>query len=167
MPNRLAVINVLTQDVLGAQQWNGLRGECVTMPTDDYDAVKDAMAAILERAVRAVNWNRLLREAAGRHLQLHPDHEPDARDWNAATGVCGDCLAEALLTDDMGAPNWDEHPTSPRAHESRDWPAVVAEHFHHRQAAHWHPFKDQPTAQTPPPPRARPARRRQPLTPDR
>jgi len=141
------VIQVLTQDVLGAQRWHGGRGECETMPTADYEAVQDAMTAVLERVVRAVDWPRLLREAAGRHLLLHEDAEPDPREWSPATGVCGECLAEALLADGIGAPDWVNHPTSPREYESHDWPAAVAEHFHHRQAAHWHPFKDAPATE--------------------
>lgn len=141
MPNRRRVIETLTQDALGAQRFNGLIGECVSMPHADYEAVRDAMTAILERVVRAVDWPRLLREASFRHDTVHPDHEPSAEDWNLATGVCGECLAEALLADDMGAQDWKRTPTIPRGHGSTDWPATVARTFHHRDRAHWHPYK--------------------------
>ena len=142
MPNRNRVILTLTPDVLGAQRFNGLIGKCVSMPDDDYEAVKAAMAAVLERAVRVVDWPRLLREASLRHDTVHPDHKPADRDWNMATGVCGECLAEAMLADDMGAQDWERTPVSPREHQDTDWPALVVKHFHHRSAAH--PFKDQP-----------------------
>ncbi|MFF8994049.1 hypothetical protein ACF09H_29795 [Streptomyces sp. NPDC014983] len=213
MPNRRAVILALTQDVLGAQRWNGLTRECVTMPTADYEAVEDGMAAVLERTASVVDWDQLLREAADRHHQLHPDQEQDGGEWSpakgvcgecleeafltetraprsadptmasvqaamgsllermaraiswprllreaasrhihlhieeepegtTATGVCGPCLEEALLAEDMGAPDWERHPVSPREHQDTDWPSLVAKHFHHRAAAHWHPFKE-------------------------
>lgn len=141
MPNRRRVIEILTQDALGAQRFNGLFGECVSMPHADYEAVRDAMTAILERVVRAVDWPRLLREASFRHDAVHPDYEPSAEDWNLATGVCGECLAEAMLADDMGAQDWKRTPTIPREYSFTDWPATVARTFHHRDRAHWHPYK--------------------------
>ncbi|MEY9842498.1 hypothetical protein [Streptacidiphilus sp. EB103A] len=145
MPNRRRVVEVLTQDAVGAQQWNGARGECVTMPTDAYYAVQDAMTAVLERVARAVDWPRLLTEAASRHLVVHPDLEPDDRHWNPAAGaVCGECLCEALLADDRGAPNWRDHPVSPREQPHTDWPRVVADNLHHRAASHYHPYRDAP-----------------------
>ncbi|MFC8570726.1 hypothetical protein ACFUIW_33715 [Streptomyces sp. NPDC057245] len=136
MPNRQAIIGALTQDVLGAQQFNGLRGECVNMPTDDYEAVRDAMEAVVERVARAVNWERLLREASYRHLHLHHERKDDG----FVTGVCHECLVEALLADDTGAPNWEKHPVSPRRFPNLDWPTVVASNLKHREVAHWHPY---------------------------
>ena len=142
MPNRRRVIQTLTQDVLGAQRFNGLIGECVSIPNDDYEAVKAAMAAVLERTVKVVDWPRLLREASFRHDTVHPDLKPDGRDWSLASGVCGECLAEAMLADDMGAQDWDRTPTAPREQEDTDWPALVVKHFPHRETALWHPFKE-------------------------
>ncbi|MFF9786302.1 hypothetical protein [Streptomyces nigrescens] len=141
MPNRKRVVEVLTQDVVGAQRFNGLIGECVTMPTKNYDAVQDGAAAILERVARAVDWPRLLEEASFRHMHLHPDRRPEPREWSPAEGVCGECLAEALLADDIGAPNWEKHPMSPREQDGTDWPSIVAANLRHRRAAHWHPFQ--------------------------
>ncbi|MEU3042244.1 hypothetical protein ACFWC2_14475 [Streptomyces diastaticus] len=141
MPNRRRVVETLTQDVVGAQVFNGLIGECVSMPHADYEAVQDATAAILERVVRAVDWPRLLREASFRHDIVHPDQEPSAEDWSPATGVCGECLAEAMLADDLGAQDWERKPTIPREHSSTDWPATVARTFDHREGAGWHPYK--------------------------
>ncbi|MDX3165921.1 hypothetical protein PV516_19225 [Streptomyces scabiei] len=138
MPNRQAVIKVLAQDVVGAQRWNGLKGECVTMPTEAYYEVEDAAEAILERVARAVSWPRLLREASWRHLHLHPDKENDKEGY--ATGVCSECLVEALLADDRGAPDWDKHPESPRRRADFDWPTAVAANTKHRTRAHWHPY---------------------------
>lgn len=142
MPNRRRVIGSLTECVLGAQRFNGLIGKCVSMPDQEYDATQDAMTAVLERVVRAVDWPRLLREASFRHDTVHPGRETRAEDWNLATGVCGECLAEALLADDMGAQDWKRTPTIPREHDRTDWPAIVARNFPHRQAAHWHPYKE-------------------------
>ncbi|MFE5847198.1 hypothetical protein ACFQ7N_36825 [Streptomyces niveus] len=141
MPNRLAVITALTQDIVGAQRWDGRKREYVAMPTEDHHAVEDAAAAVLERIARAVDWPRLLRESALRHAFLHPDREVPDREWSSAQGVCGECLAEALLADGSGAPNWHVHPTSPRAHENLDWPVVVSDNLPHRREAHWHPFQ--------------------------
>lgn len=142
MPNRRRVVLSLLECVLGAQRFNGLVGECVSIPNADYEAVEDAMTAVLERVVRSVDWPRLLREASFRHHTVHPDYEPNAEHWSLATGVCGPCLAEALLADDMGAQDWKRTPTIPREHDATDWPAIIARTFHHRQAAHWHPYKD-------------------------
>jgi hypothetical protein len=142
MPNRMAVVGVLTQDVLGAQVRNGLIGETVNMPTDDYDRVEEAMTAVLERVSKAIDWARLLREASFRHMHLHPDFKEPDRNWNAASGVCGECLREALLADERGAQDWEKHPSTPLAHEKTDWPTVVSEELEHRNAAHWHPYKD-------------------------
>lgn len=142
MPNRLAVIKALTQAVLGAQLWNGLIGETVNMPTEDYERVEGASAAMLETVVRAVNWERLLMEAYWRHMRLHEDKAPEER-WQPTTSeVCGECLREALLAEDRGAQDWDKHPSTPLRHEKTDWPTIVAEELEHRSAAHWHPYKD-------------------------
>ncbi len=142
MPNRMAVIKVLVQDVLGAQIWNGLRGETVNMPVDDYERVEEAGAAILERVAKAVSWDRLLMEASFRHNALHSDKEQDKHFWNLAKGVCGECLREALLAEDRGAQDWGEHPSTPLTHEKFDWPTAVAEELEHRSVATWHPYKD-------------------------
>jgi hypothetical protein len=142
MPNRKRVVEVLTTDVLGAQRWNGRIGETVNMPTEDYERVQSAAEAILERLARALDFPRLLREASFRHEIIHPDYEPSAQDWNLATGVCGECLREALLAEDMGAQDWKTHPSTPIRHGRTDWPTIVAEELEHRSAAHWHPYKD-------------------------
>jgi hypothetical protein len=143
VPNRQRVIKVLTQSVLGAQQFNGLIGETVNMPIDDYEAVEDAMAGLLERVVAAVDWPRLLMEASWRHVSLHLDKEELERYRSEAAGVCGECLAEAMLQDRAGAPDWDNYPTSPREFVNMDWPTVVSTNLKHREAAHWHPFKEE------------------------
>jgi hypothetical protein len=146
MPNRLAVVKVLTQAVLGAQIWNGLRGETVNMPVEDYERVEEASTAILETVARAVNWDRLLMEAYWRHMRMHedevPDEVPDER-WQPTTSeVCGECLREALLAEDRGAQDWDKHPSTPLRHNKTDWPTIVAEELEHRSVATWHPYKD-------------------------
>ena len=143
MPNSLAVILSLTQDVLGNHRWNGVTRQYETMPTKDHDAVEEAMGSLLERVADAVNWPRLLQEAAYRHMTVHPDLElePDDRYWCDMSGVCGECLKEALLADDKGAPDWGRHPVSYRQQEQSDWPAAVAANLKHRKAATWRPFQ--------------------------
>ena len=142
MPNRQAVVKVLRDDVLGAQQFNGLIGETVNMPMDDFERVEEATTAILERVAAAVSWERLLMEASFRHNSLHPEKAPDNRYWSLAMGVCGECLREALLAEQHGGQRWEETPSTPLTHQKTDWPSIVAEELEHRDAAHWHPYKD-------------------------
>lgn len=133
MPNFMAVVKTLAQDVVGRHVWNGARGKCQTMPTDQYDATEDAMAAVVERVVVAIDWPRLLMDAAWRHAELHPDRKE--RDWyrSEATGVCGECLAEALLTTRTGSPNWERHPAAELTRQAVDWPSVVGASLQHRR----------------------------------
>lgn len=133
MPNFMAVVKTLAQDVVGRHVWNGARGECTTMPTDQYDATEEAMAAVLERAVVAIDWPRLLMEASWRHMELHPDRKETDRYWSEATGVCGECLAEALLATRTGSPDWDRHPAAQLTRQAVDWPTVVTASLRHRR----------------------------------
>lgn len=144
MPNREAVVRVLTQDVLGNQRWNGRTRQYESMPTSAYYDMRDGAAAILERSSGAVNWPRMLFEAASRHALLHPDRpaEDDQQYPSPVAGLCGECLREAFLADDTGAQDWTARPASPREHRGTDWPAIVAAVFPHRAAAHWHPFQN-------------------------
>lgn len=139
MPNRMRVAKVLTQDVLGFQQWNGLLGETVNMPTDAYDAVEGAMEAVVERVAQAVDWERLLEEAAMRHGFIHDDKPVDGMRITPK-GVCGECLREALLCDRVGAPAWHEQETTPLVHGNTDWPSIVADNRQWREVAHRHPY---------------------------
>lgn len=141
MPNRLRVAKVLTQDVLGFQQWNGLLGETVHMPTDAYDAVEQAMEAVVERVAQSVDWPRLLEEAVMRHLLVHPDQEPDERRITSKD-VCGECLREALLCDRTGAPAWHEQESTPLRLQKVDWPTVVQDNRKWRDVAHGHPYME-------------------------
>ncbi|WP_030230166.1 hypothetical protein [Streptomyces sp. NRRL S-350] len=148
MPNRLAVINTLRQDVLGNQRRDERTRSYVTMPAEDVWAVEDAMTAILERVARAVDWPRLVLEASQRHAVLHPQTPATFRDWTPEIGLCRECLVEALLSDATGATNWISHPTTPREHDQTDWPSIVAAHLPHRAAASWHPYKAAPAARS-------------------
>ncbi|MDX3260789.1 hypothetical protein PV336_16330 [Streptomyces sp. MI02-2A] len=141
MPNSLAVWRVLTQDVLGSQQRNGLTDTYIKMPTEDHDRVEEAAAAILERVAAAVNWDRLLMEAHWRHVELHPDKIED-RYQPTAPEVCGECLREALLSEEPYTPDWGKYPTTPLTRQKLDWPTVVSEELEHRSVATWHPYKD-------------------------
>lgn len=133
MPNFMAVVKTLAQDVVGRHVWNGARGECQTMPTEQYDATEEAMAAVLERVVVAVDWPRLLMEAAWRHAELHPDRKESDRYWSEAAGVCGECLAESMLATRTGSPDWERHPAAELTRQAVDWPSVVASSLQHRR----------------------------------
>jgi hypothetical protein len=134
VPNQLAVTRVLAEDVVGRHIWNGLTGECRTMPTDAYRAVEEAAAAILEKVARAVNWPRLLAEASYRHSTLHLETaEDEKRRAGDGTpyecevfGVCGECLRHALLTPETGAHNWAKNPDVPITRSDLDWASTVA-----------------------------------------
>ncbi|MFM9462659.1 hypothetical protein ACKI1K_07370 [Streptomyces scabiei] len=144
MPNREAVVGVLTQDVLGNQHWNGRTRQYESMPTSAFHDMLDAAAAIVERTAGAVNWPRLLFEAACRHALLHPDRpaEDDQHYPSPVADLCGECLREAFLAADTGAQDWTARPASPREYLSTDWPAIVAAVFPHRAAARSHPFQN-------------------------
>lgn len=141
MPNRLAVVRSLRQDVIGPNHHYSFQ-EIATMPPEAYDAVTDAMAAILERVAVAVDWRRLLVEASWRHMQLHPDRkETLSRYWSEAENVCGECLAEALLQEHTGAPDWKRSPEAEMRHQAVDWAAVVAEVLQHRRGLIEHQYR--------------------------
>jgi hypothetical protein len=145
MPNSLAVWRVLTQDVLGNQVRNGLTDTYERMPTEDHDRMEEAAAAILERVAAAVDWERLLEEAYWRHGEVHPDQVPDARRVTTSD-VCGECLREALLSENRYSPNWAKHPTTPLTRQQLDWPRIVADVLPWRVVSTWHPYKDSETA---------------------
>ncbi|MFD5878444.1 hypothetical protein [Streptomyces yangpuensis] len=140
MPNRLAVIRVLTEDIVGPQIWDGRTHECQTMPTDSYEEVEEAMTAVLERVAAAVNWPRLLLEASMRHSTLHEETAEDedrpagqGTPWEShARGVCGECLRHALLSPETGAHRWDRNPDVHLTREQLDWAPLVAAALPHR-----------------------------------
>lgn len=134
MPNRRSVINALTQDVVGNHRWDGLLGEHTSMPGEEHEAVEDAMAAVLERAARVIDWGRLLEEALWRHQTVHPDL-PNDNERQRPDEVCGECLKEALLSANRYTPDWKNHPTSPCEYIHTDWPVVVADTIKHRKTA--------------------------------
>ncbi|MER7952011.1 hypothetical protein ABTY59_31935 [Streptomyces sp. NPDC096079] len=143
MPNRKAVVEVLRQDVIGPRHHYRF-GEIATMPVEPYDDVTDAMAAILERVAVAVavDWPRLLVEASWRHMHLHPDREETLlRYQSEAAGVCGECLAEALLQENVGAPDWERNPTAELQHQAVDWAAIVASVLPHRRGTMEHHYR--------------------------
>jgi hypothetical protein len=141
MPNHLAAVEALRQDVIGPGH-NYSFGEIATMPVEPYDAVTDAMAAILERVAVAVDWQRLLVEASWRHMLLHPDHKEELLKYQSeAANVCGECLAEALLTQDKYTPDWERNPNAEMRQQAVDWPVVVAEVLEHRRGQIEHQYR--------------------------
>jgi hypothetical protein len=141
--NSLAVWRVLKQDVLGNQIRNGLTDTYLRMPDEVDDRMEEAAAAILERVASAVDWERLLEEAYWRHGEAHEeDWKPQDRRVTTAD-VCGECLREALLSEQRYSPNWGEHPSTPLTRQKLDWPQVVADVLQYRAVANWHPYKEQ------------------------
>ncbi|MFE6185417.1 hypothetical protein ACFQ6U_13430 [Streptomyces sp. NPDC056465] len=141
MPNHLAVVRSLRQDVIGPGHHYSY-GEVATMPVEPYEAVTDAMAAILERVAVAVDWRRLLVEASWRHMSLHPDRREElTRYQSEAKHVCGECLAEALLQESTGAPDWEREPNAELRHQAVDWAAIVAEALQHRRGIVEHQYR--------------------------
>lgn len=111
------------------------------MPTDTYEDVQDAMAAIVER-IAVADWRRLLVEATWRHMTLHPDHEEKLdRYVSEGENVCGECLAEALLQQRTGAPDWVREPFAEIQHQDVDWAAAVADALQHRRGTISHQYR--------------------------
>ena len=140
MPNSQRVALCVTHAVVGVQVWNGARGECVTMPTGTYDHVMAAAAALLELVAQAIDWPRLLAEAERRHDALHDRQQaaPSSVRRSIAprsTGVCGECLREALLAhgDTGHFQVWNEEPVVERRGKDVDWPVVFADALKHRR----------------------------------
>ncbi|MEU3399428.1 hypothetical protein [Streptomyces filamentosus] len=141
MPNQLAAVRALTDNIVGPQLWDQRLGECQTMPTDLYDQVEEAMAAVLERIATVINWPRLLAEASWRHSTLHEqtleDEDRPAGEntpWAChARGVCGECLRHAFLSPETGAHRWQDRPDVPLTRGDLDWPTLVAAGLAHRQ----------------------------------
>ena len=144
MPNSLAVWRVLKQAVLGNQIRNGLTDTYENMPNEADDRMEEAAAAILENVAAAIDWELLLEHAYWRHGEVHPDFEPESRRVTTSD-VCGECLMEALLSEQRYSPDWNKHPSNPMTRQKIDWPQIVADVLPYRAAARWHPYKDQET----------------------
>jgi hypothetical protein len=141
MPNWLAVVRALRQDVIGTNHHYSF-GVVATMPEEPYDEVTDAMAAILERVVVAIDWRRLVVEASWRHMELHPDRKEtlDRYKSEAEEVVCGECLAEALLQQETGAPDWKRHPEAKMEYQAVDWAKIVADVLQYRRGTIKHEY---------------------------
>lgn len=109
MPERERAALFVTHQFIGTQVWDGLTGECITMPTEAYDRTKTAADLLFERLVDHLDWSRVMLAAAGRHIALinagtHPGNGTgSSRSYTtvgADLGVCGQCVQEALLDDD-------------------------------------------------------------------
>lgn len=97
MPERHKAASWLAELFAGVQTWDGRTGECVTMPTADYDHARAAADRLFLGLVARVDWTRVLIEAAGRCVAL--DHEE--HDTGHPYGLpCGPSVAAALMTTD-------------------------------------------------------------------
>lgn len=89
-------------DAIGHQTFNGLIGECVSIPHAEYEKVSDAADILLKRIVDRIDWNRVLLEAMNRHHELVRSKAHRETGWDKFAGnpdseVCPDCLRECLL----------------------------------------------------------------------
>jgi hypothetical protein len=108
MPVRRKIAGEITELFTGTHIWNGLIGECQTMPTAEFDKARDAADLLFEYVVDRIDWPRVLLEATSRHMALIlGECHPKAGSGWRARGVeddlerpCPACIREALLTDD-------------------------------------------------------------------
>ncbi|MFJ4680507.1 hypothetical protein [Kitasatospora sp. NPDC088783] len=124
---------------MGSHQWNYRTRSYDTIPAEVLDSVEDAATAILHRVADAVDWPRLLREAMYRHSVVHPRQSEDGGSDN----VCGECLKEALLSDETGGQSWRTNAAA-RPDKDIDWPGAVHAAFPYRAASTSHPWKNAP-----------------------
>jgi len=117
MPVRARIVESLALDAVGTQVWDGRIGQCETMPTEAWYETCEAASIVFERIVDNVDWKRVMIEATGRHFAAgHPE--------DSQTGhVCGDCVREALLSEDRWA---NEVEPAPRRDDGRDWLGILA-----------------------------------------
>lgn len=120
MPVRDKAREWLTRQVVGLHVWDGRTDQCLTMPTDEYDDVANAMAFLWQGLVDSVDWSRVLLEASVRCAELDHAH-------GGGTRTCGESVQEALLTDERSLGHWERSPTTPRDDDpDEDWPLAVA-----------------------------------------
>lgn len=120
MPVRARVVERLVSDAVGQRWFNNSQGfECVSMPTAQYRRTTDAANTLYERIVDAIDWPRTLIEAMSRHHDLMRlgNHGNGASD--ISDDVCGNCIQEALLTDET-MPRHSPVPL-PRHDRGEDW----------------------------------------------
>lgn len=137
MPVRVKTATWLGEKFMGAQTWNGLIGECVSIPTETYHGVRDAADAAYFSIISGIDWHRVLLEAVSRHGALEDAGiHPTVRGGSLGTGTCPGCLEAALLAEDRligwigdGVPA----PTPPPP-DVDDWPAALAAAVEHRTA---------------------------------
>lgn len=135
MPVRNKVVTWLGERFGGVQTWNGLTGECRTIPTDDYYATRDAADALYVDLIERIDWPRILLESISRHGSLENARvHPAQRGGSVIRGTCADCLQAALLARDRLI-DWvsDGAPTpTPAAIDVDDPYRVLGEALRHR-----------------------------------
>lgn len=96
MPVRDHAVELMMTQRYGTQVFNGITGECTTMP--DYDERRKEMDAEYVELMERIDWHRILLVAAGRHLAL--DHDDLDHPDLMVDGLCGECVLAALLDRD-------------------------------------------------------------------
>ncbi|MFG1872059.1 hypothetical protein [Micromonospora arborensis] len=131
MPIRRNIVRDLVHRIVGAQVWDGLRGEPVTMPLAEWELVVDAADQLYDEVIRRIDWQRIHIEATSRHLQVH--------EWRG-DGPCGECFQQALLYDENGfglsaLHRWAETPTVPERKTRPDWVPIFASALRWRRSS--------------------------------
>ncbi len=95
MPVRDRAVEHILHRQMGNQVFDGRTGMCVSMPDEDYKTVRKEADEEFVGLVDAREVDALGEDASGRHLAIHDENKD----------VCGECVREALLTEDT-YPDW-------------------------------------------------------------
>lgn len=104
MPERIKAVDRMTRAVFGldAGCFNGLTGELherYGVSMERWDAERKKQDTLFGDLVRDIDWTRILIEAAGLHLMIHPDKQAPWA-WDLETEeptICGACVRAVLL----------------------------------------------------------------------
>lgn len=122
MPVRDRVTTAIAEEVVGGQVWNGLTGECKTMPTKAWNETRQIAEVLYERIVGRIDWPRVILEASARHYDLNDRGQHKPLRYNAHEDLCGDCVHQALLNDD----HWPRIAEMPTCDTGQDWLSIMA-----------------------------------------
>lgn len=76
-----------------------------------------AAEAVYVNAMETVDWNRVMHDAATRHMELHDGEylTSSLDDEHQAGSVCGECIHEAVIANEWGGvKSWADHPRGMR-----------------------------------------------------
>lgn len=94
----------------GYERWNGLSVRPEGWTTYETVTIEAFVDTLYEWIMDGIDWPRVIREAQSRHIHLDHEDGDDPLGLDV-TGICGECLAEAIMQYDFGGKlNWDEEP---------------------------------------------------------